>query len=184
MFALCTGFPCGGLFYYVEGGVSIITLHEAALDDAEKLFSMQVQAFYGLLEKYRDYDTNPAAEPLEKTVERLQDERSHFFFILVDGDAVGGIRIQEKSDSHRIGMLYILPESQGNGYAQQAVKLAENLYPQEVHWELDTILQESKLCYLYEKLGYHKTGIVAELMPGMALVHYEKNERMEENGNL
>ena len=41
--------------------------------------------------------------------------------------------------------------------SQKAIIKAEEIYGSE-NWELPTILQEKGNCYLYEKLGYKKTG--------------------------
>ncbi|AHF06030.1 GNAT family acetyltransferase [Desulfitobacterium metallireducens DSM 15288] len=41
-------------------------------------------------------------------------------------------------------------------------------------WELDTILQERRNCYLYEKLGYKKTEKTEVINDKMTLVFYEK----------
>ena len=46
-------------------------------------------------------------------------------------------------------------------------------------WELDTILQEKKLCYLYEKMGYQKTGKTEKIKDGMDLVYYAKEKQGE-----
>lgn len=40
-----------------------IKLIRAGENDAERLWKMQVEAFSELYEKYRDGETNPAAEP-------------------------------------------------------------------------------------------------------------------------
>ena len=55
-----------------------------------------------------------------------------------------------------------------------AIKAVEAKYPYARRWELDTILQEAKLCYLYEKMGYRKTGQVKNVKDGMDLVYYER----------
>ena len=67
-----------------------------------------------------------------------------------------------------------LPEYQGLGYAQEAIRLVEAVYPNASRWRLDTIEQEAKLCHLYEKLGYQKTGQTKQIKDGMDLVFYEK----------
>lgn len=54
------------------------------------------------------------------------------------------------------------------------IRLVEAIYPNATRWELDTILQEEKLCYLYEKMGYKKTGQTEEIKKGMDLVFYAK----------
>ena len=41
-------------------------------------------------------------------------------------------------------------------------------------WRLDTIEQEEKLCHLYAKMGYHKTGETEHVKDGMDLVFFEK----------
>ena len=54
------------------------------------------------------------------------------------------------------------------------MRLMENRYPGTKKWELDTIAQEGKLCHLYEKMGYRKTGRLEKLKDGMEIVFYEK----------
>ena len=43
------------------------------------------------------------------------------------------------------------------------------------NWKLYTILQEEGNCYLYEKLGYKRTGLVENINDKMDIVYYEKN---------
>ncbi len=50
-----------------------ITLLRANINNAKELHAMQVKAFKELLEKYQDYDTNPASENVEKAI-RLCEE--------------------------------------------------------------------------------------------------------------
>lgn len=152
----------------------MITLQKAGIEDARTIHAMQVQAFQGLLEKYQDYATNPAAEPVEKILWRMRAEGSCYFFILRDKEAIGAIRIVDNGAKCRVSPVYILPEYQGRGYAQQAMLLAEKLYPQASLWELDTIQEEPRLCHLYEKLGYRRTGQTTQIQPGMTIVYYEK----------
>ena len=70
--------------------------------------------------------------------------------------------------------IFILPEYQGHGYAQKAILIAEALYPHAKKWELDTILQEDKLCYLYEIMGYRKTVKIVHIKSGLYFVYFEK----------
>lgn len=163
----------------------MITLQKVGMEDAGTIHAMQAKSFKALLEKYRDYGTNPAAEPLEKVKWRMGQENSSYSFIVAEGKPVGFIRIQDKGAACRVSPICVLPEHQGRGYASQAMLLAERLYSQARRWELDTILEEEKLCRLYEKLGYHKTEEVFVLHPGMTLINYEKIiGKDEENGNL
>ncbi len=43
-----------------------ITLEKATESDAAVLFQMQIDSFSPLLHKYKDYETNPANESIEK----------------------------------------------------------------------------------------------------------------------
>ena len=56
------------------------------------------------------------------------------------------------------------------------MKRIESLYPEAIVWELDTILQEEKNCYLYEKMGYKQTGVLKQISDAMTIVAYEKRE--------
>ena len=157
-------------------------LKKASLEDAEQLHEMQRRSFSQLLQKYQDYETNPAAESLEKTIERLQRAGSDYYYIMVNGEKAGAIRVQrQEAECYRIG-LYVLPEYQGNGYAQQALSAIEALYPFAKSWNLDTIKQEPKLCHLYEKMGYRRTGKENTIKEGMTLVFYEKLKKHGKDG--
>ena len=58
-----------------------ITLVRAEISDAAELLAMQKRAFSELLERYQDFDTNPANDTLEKMEARLRQAESHFYFI-------------------------------------------------------------------------------------------------------
>ncbi|MBP3792805.1 MAG: GNAT family N-acetyltransferase [Ruminococcus sp.] len=149
-------------------------LIRAGADDAQALWEMQVQAFSGLLEKYRDYGTSPAAEKLEKVQARLSDG-SFFYFICEGGEKVGAIRIVVGEDGTKcISPLFIMQRFRRKGYAMQAIRLAENLHS-EHNWALETIMQEKGSCRLYEKLGYKRTGRIDKINEYMDLVYYKKD---------
>ncbi|MCH5353562.1 MAG: GNAT family N-acetyltransferase [Acutalibacter sp.] len=155
-----------------------ISLSRADLLDAPALFQMQQQAFLPLLLKYQDYTTNPAAEPLQRTEERLRQNNSEYYFILLDGKRIGGIRIGIFKNYCRVSPIFILPLYQNNGYAKQAMLMAERKHPNIRRWELETIGEEERLCHFYENLGYRQTG-AAKKLSRLTLVTYEKivNER-------
>ncbi len=54
-----------------QGGVTIVELKRASVNDTETIWRMQKEAFAELLDKYRDYDISPANEPAERIEERL-----------------------------------------------------------------------------------------------------------------
>lgn len=124
-----------------------IQLVRAFLEDADKIWKMQVESFMSLYEKYQDTDTSPATEPLEKVIWRLDQPNTYFYFIL--------------------------PEHRNKGYAQKAIIEAEKIHGDK-NWSLDTILQGKGNCALYEKMGYVSTGRTEEINDKLILVHYEK----------
>ena len=148
----------------------------ATKEDANTLWQMQIEAFATLLDRYEDYDTNPGNETVERVLLRIMQPVTYFYFIIVEGNTVGAIRIVDKGDGSRkkIAPLFIIPEYQNKGYAQQAIKEAEKLHGQD-NWELDTILEEKGNCYLYEKMGYHRNGQTRKINDKMTLVFYEKD---------
>ena len=93
----------------------------------------------------------------------------------MDENPVGVLSVTDKQDGSRkrLSPMFILPQFQGRGYAQEAMKQAEKIHG-ERGWELDTILQEERLVHLYEKMGYQKTGKTAAVNPRMTLVFYQK----------
>ncbi|MDE6557879.1 MAG: GNAT family N-acetyltransferase [Clostridia bacterium] len=152
-----------------------ISLIRAEASDAETIWAMQKRAFAEMLEKYRDYETSPAAEPLSKTETRLSQPFTYFYFISVDSVNVGAVRIIDKHDGtrKRISPLFILPDYRRRSYAMRAVEEAEKIHGR-TGWELDTVLQEEAACRLYEKLGYQLTGERKTVNPQLTLVYYEK----------
>lgn len=153
----------------------MITLMRATMQDAERIWRMQREAFAELMAKYQDFDTNPGSEPLSKVCQRLAQPETFFYLIEAAGEQVGAIRVVDKQDGgrKRISPLFILPEHQGRGYAQQAMQAAEALHG-AADWTLSTIAQEAGNCYLYEKLGYRRTGQAQVINERMTLVFYEK----------
>jgi len=152
----------------------MISLSKATPHNCKELYTLQIKSFSALLEKYQDYDFSPGAEKIKKTRNRIKDVNSNYYFICLDGIHIGAIRIVKSDTLCSLKQIYILPEYQNQGYAQQAIVTAESLYPKESRWELDTIKQEAKLCYLYEKMGYKRTGHEEDIKENMTLVFYAK----------
>lgn len=153
-----------------------IKLIKANLSDAEKLWKMQVEAFKELFHKYQDYDTSPACEPLKRTEERLSMPETYYYFILLNDDITGAIRVVDKKDNitpKRISPIWVMPEFRGKGIAQFAIKSAEEIHGTE-NWELSTIKEEKGNCYLYEKMGYKLTSQTEVVNDKMTLVFYKK----------
>ncbi|WP_214854698.1 GNAT family N-acetyltransferase [Exiguobacterium sp. s166] len=153
----------------------MIHLEPAIDNDADALWKLQVAAFSPLLEKYQDYDTNPANETIDRVYTRIHHPASCFLKIIADGQLVGAICIRWKEDVHfRISPLFLAPDAQGKGFAKKAMLLAEARYPQAKTWELSSLFEETKTCQLYEKMGYVETGIRKPLNDRATLIHYQK----------
>ena len=157
-----------------------IELEKAQFHDCPEIHSLQVKSFLSLLEKYQDFSTNPAAESLERIEERFRQTETTYWFITLRGRNIGGIRVCDFGEVCRISPIFILPEYQGRGYAQHALKALEKLFPNAIRWELDTIAQEEKLCHLYEKVGYRPTGKTKNIQENMDLVFYEKYMNLQQ----
>ena len=153
-----------------------IELKPITREDIATVWKMQVEAFQVLLDKYQDYDTSPASEPVDKVLARFEQPWTTYFFIMANGEKAGVIRVVDKKDGSRkrISPIWIMPEFRNRGYAQQAILAAEKIYGSG-HWCLDTILQENGNLHLYEKLGYHRTGRVDKINDKMDIVYYEKD---------
>ncbi|MDE7293363.1 MAG: N-acetyltransferase, partial [Oscillospiraceae bacterium] len=79
-------------------------LNKIGVDDAEKLWKMQVKAFQGLYEKYQDTETSPATETIDKIIMRLNQPFTYYYFIEENGITVEAVRVvdsQEKGMAKR-----------------------------------------------------------------------------------
>lgn len=153
-----------------------VKLLRANIDNAKEIHAMQVEAFKELFEKYQDFDTSPANENVEKVEARLKQDFTFYYFICIGQQKVGAIRIVDKMEAgknKRISPIFILPEFQGKGFAQKAIRLCEEIHG-SANWELDTILQERRNCHLYEKMGYRQTGKTEVINERLTLTFYEK----------
>ena len=153
-----------------------LKLIRATADDAEIIWNMQKTAFSEMLEKYKDYETSPAKEPLDKTVKRLNSPSTYFYFICVNEEYIGAIRIIDKKregENKRISPVFIMPEHRNKGYAQAAIKAVENIHGAG-GWELETVLQEAASCRLYEKTDFRRTDKIKIVNDKMSLIYYVK----------
>lgn len=96
-------------------------LIRANINDCEKIWKMQKEAFADLLEKYQDYQTSPANEPVEKIKAKLLDSFTYFYFIYDDDALVGAVRVVHRNDGSRkrIAPIFIMKEFRGKGLAQK-----------------------------------------------------------------
>lgn len=59
-----------------------ISFKNAVFTDCEEIQRIQEKSFAALLEKYQDFDTNPATETLEKIQYKFNQDVTKYYFIL------------------------------------------------------------------------------------------------------
>jgi GNAT superfamily N-acetyltransferase len=151
-----------------------IKLEKATVSDAKIIYDMQVKAFTPLLEKYQDYDTSPANERIDTTLARINTPYGVFYKILAKNILVGAICILWRNTTEFwISPMFISPEYQGKGIAQKTLCLVKEMFPEATSWELATLLEEKRNCYLYEKMGFTQTGISMKINNRTTLVYYK-----------
>lgn len=118
-----------------------VSLKPAFKDDLQTIWEMQISAFSDLLDKYQDYGMSPGAESLEKISARYEQPGTVYYFVVVENENVGVIRVVDKKDHSRkrISPIWIMPAHRNKGYAQAAISAAEQIHGGH-HWCLDTIL--------------------------------------------
>ncbi|MGN4443571.1 GNAT family N-acetyltransferase [Bacillus cereus group sp. MYBK79-1] len=153
-----------------------IILEKAIENDAAAIFQMQIDSFNSLLNKYKDYATNPANESIEKTIIRINNPSNNYYKMIIDSNLVGAICISKKEIPNKfwISPMFIHPNYQGKGIAQRVLILIEEMFPKAQSFELATILEEERNCFLYEKMGYTRTEVIKKLNDKTTLVYYKK----------
>lgn len=154
-----------------------LELKLAEEEDLEIILKLQKEAFKGLLCKYEDYDISPANEGLSNILRRFKQTHTEYLLIKYVNQNIGAIRIikNEKEAFIKISPMFISLSFHGLGLAQKVFDLIESRFSWAKTLKLETILQEEKLCSLYEEMGFHKTGILEEIKECLTLVSYEKH---------
>ena len=157
-----------------------VSLVKATEKDINLLYKLLIEAFTPVYEKYHDDETSPVKMSVERFKEKVTDVDSDFYIIYEQRQPVGGVRVihqrtVEKGNVERISLLFIIPEYQNLGIAQMAISKIFEIYTEATTWNLSTIKQEKKNCYLYEKNGFVKVGTERIVNDKMTLVNYERN---------
>ena len=101
------------------------------IEDAHKLWNMQVEAFRDLYQKYQDTETSPATENIDKIITRLRQPFSYYYYIQENGETIGAVRVVDKKDKNipkRISPIFIMPQYRNRGTAQKAIRAVEELH--------------------------------------------------------
>jgi isopentenyldiphosphate isomerase len=162
---------------------SPISLEKASIEDAEELLALQREVFLPLYKKYNDHETSPVTQTKEKFSARF--ERGDYFKILFEDELAGSVFVYEKSPGlMRLHIINILEKHHNKGIAQNVMKRLELMYPEADAWELDTIQTEERNCYLYEKMGYKRTGEAKVINKDMTIIRYRKDSSLSKIESL
>ena len=110
-----------------------IVLKRASERDAGLIWEMQVESFAQMYARYRDEETSPAREPIEKVIARLRQPFTYYYLIETKAGIAGAIRIvdfREEGRKKRISPLFVLPAYRNRGLAQAAIREAERMHGQ------------------------------------------------------
>jgi isopentenyldiphosphate isomerase len=156
---------------------SKLSLRKADVNDAEELLALQRRVFKKIYETYQDHETSPVKQTKEKFLRRF--EIGDYYKIIYQNTLAGSVFVYEKEPGKMVfHIINILEEYQNNGIAQETMKRLEGMYPQAESWQLETILTEKRNCYLYEKMGYVKSGEIKIINDKMTLVNYVKQQNL------
>lgn len=144
-----------------------------------KAWILEKIGFWETLKKYKDYKTSPVTQPLFSFYKKSTNKSADNYWVLYNGKTAGAICIGCKENCMWIGRFYILPKYRNKGIGQQALHIAEALYPNAKRWHLDTIFEEKNNIHLYEKLGYIPCGVGKKINKRMTIIDYEKRIKNE-----
>lgn len=151
-----------------------VDLLKTELSDAEKLLEIQRVCFSPHLERYQDFETSPVMAGLDRI--KWQIENENFYKIMLNDVWVGSINIRKLDEigKYKLHIINILPEYQGMGIGQLAIRLAEELFPDAKMWCLETLEDMPQNRHVYEKAGYKFTGKTERINDKLVLVYYQK----------
>jgi len=157
-----------------------VELVKAEIGEAKLIHRLKYEAFLPVYEKYRDKETNPVKESINKVIRQLSSEGSDYYLIRSGADVVGAVRavydgVIDGKRTYRISPLFILPDCQDRGLGFAAVQTLFSLYPDAEVWRLSTIKQEVRNCHLYEKCGFVISRPEEIVNEHMTIVFYQKD---------
>ncbi|MBM7544580.1 GNAT family N-acetyltransferase [Periweissella beninensis] len=140
--------------------------------------SLYQQGFLDIYERYHDEKTDPYLTTIADITTRLSLKNNYFLLVQANQTIVGLVYIEKRWHTVEIGNLLILPEFQNQGYGQATLTAIEAFFPTIQNWKLNTILQEQKLIYFYEKMGYKRVRYLKiPIKEKMDIVFYKKKRK-------
>lgn len=151
----------------------MVKLSSIKPSELKSAYRMHRKGFMPTFLKYFDR-INPIFESVKRFNAFYNQPDLYMFWIILDSKAVGEIWIAVTNDTAKLARLFVLKEFQNRGVAQQAIRVAENLFPSNKRWWLNTIKEEKNNCHLYEKMGYIPIGNEKKINKRMTIIEYEK----------
>ncbi|MBU3106505.1 GNAT family N-acetyltransferase [Clostridium gasigenes] len=106
-------------------------------DIADIVHNIQKKSFELLLDKYQDYEVNPAMESVEVIKAKIDRANTIAYIFQLNDINVGWVRVMEFGEmTYKISALSVLPEYQNRGIAKEALKQIESYYPNASKWIL------------------------------------------------
>lgn len=161
----------------IKRGLYMVKFEKMTIDDLKEHIGLQRRAFLPLLVKYQDGNFNPANITENEMKRRIENPQGIYFKVIMGGLNVGGIYAYEfnsgKNDMY-LSTLYISPNMQGHGLAQESIKYLEEVCREVKTWWLEVPEGESKNRHIYEKFGYQNTGKKIIINDKLTLLIYKK----------
>ena len=132
----------------------MVHFQRAVPQDADTLILVQNQSFYA---DYVKYGTCPGygrtKDSMEESISR------HFVYkILWDDLVVGDIIVKDNGEGHyHLGGICVVPQWEGRGIGQAAMKFLSSAFPDARHWTLETPSDKERNHRFYLKSGFHIT---------------------------
>lgn len=154
----------------------MITIQLANPQEAGVLAEIQKETFNEDARQFqhKEEDGPPGYDSTTWQVEMMQS--GDYYKIIADDEIIGGMIVFPAAGGEEchLGRIYIDLQHQNKGYGQEAIRFLFAAYPSARKWTLDTPAWAVRNHYLYQKLGFIRTGEVQDTASGESLIEYER----------
>jgi ribosomal protein S18 acetylase RimI-like enzyme len=158
--------------YSKKKGVMNLEISIANKEDLKQILELQKECYQTEAELHNDYNIPPLTQSIVSINEEI-DEGVLFLKGIIDGQLVGSVRGQIKSDTAYLGRLIVKDEFQNKGFGQALMSKIENDLNKCNRYELFTGHKSEKNIKLYQKLGYNEIKR-QHINDNLTLVYLEK----------
>lgn len=120
--------------------------------DLKQILELQKECYQTEAELHNDYNIPPLTQTLSSISQEI-DEGVLILKGVINGQLVGSVRGQIKSETTYIGRLIVKDKFQNNGFGQALMNKIENDLNNCNRYELFTGYKSEKNIKLYQKLG-------------------------------